>query len=177
MHQQCWCWGQDMVTSESAVAVRIHPGTCAVLNGNDTLRNDFNRWGALGVVGLRAVAGPADGEQVFFSRHERGVWLVPRLFEPVDIHTPDAVQRSVIRPSPGEAFAKALWLAKAAKRWCETYEQWVIRHAGVEHRRATLQSWEHPLVAAKKMPSAWRQVRQIYERWYRADRHDFSPVA
>lgn len=168
MHQQCWCWGRDILTRENLLLrfgfARHRPPACPGATRYALSLADGTR---LALWGFGLWLGLPDGTQGFFSRYRRGVWLLPATFDVSSVHAADAVLRHLRRPAPGRECAVALRLARTAAQWCESYERWVAAQEGLGHRRATLRKWEHPLVDADEMPAAWRSVIAIYDRWYR----------
>lgn len=174
MHQQCWCWGRDIVAKENVLLrfgferrrASICPGATRYEIERDQMR--FALWGF--GMWLRLPT----GEQGFFSRYYRGVWLLPRSFDVACVHDDKQVTPHLRRPTPGRDYAIASELTAAAATLCEQYERWVVDHVGPEHRQQTLTKWEHPLVESHEMVAAWRRVRSIYQQWYRKGENDHA---
>jgi hypothetical protein len=172
MHQQCWCWGQDIVAKEN-ILLRFGfmrhrapacPGATRYEIDRDRLRVAL--WG----FGMWLLT--PSGDQGFFSRYRRGVWLLPRSFDVTGVHDDKQVTPHLRRPMPGSDYAIAVELTSSAAVFCEQYERWINDHLSPEHRHRTLSRWEHPLVDSHEMVAAWRRVRQIYQQWYRNGEND-----
>lgn len=170
MHQQCWCWGQDVSSAGNLLMDygferRRRPGVDAGGAGGTRYQIDeegtrFALWG----FGMwLALPG---GEQGFFARYERGVWLLPRSFDVEDVHSAREVEPHMRRPINHGEKARAQTIAMAAASWCEAYERWILETQGPDHRRETLEMSKHCVVAHDRMVPAWQRAREIYRRWY-----------
>jgi len=167
MHQQCWCWGRDIVSKENLLlrfGFERHRAPACPGSTRYELKTESM---SIALWGFGLWVGLADGRNGYFSRYRRGVWLLPKNFDISGVHDNLQIDLQLRRPKPGKDFELALKLTGVVANWCEAYERWVGESEGLAHRRATLKKWEHPLVEAHEMAAAWRQVRETYQQWYR----------
>jgi len=154
MHQQCWCWGQDIVSKENLLlrfGFERHRAPACPGSTRYELKTESM---SVALWGFGLWIGLADGRSGYFSRYRRGVWLLRRAFDVSDVHDKTQIDLQLGRPTPGKEYELALKLASTAADWCEAYERWVVESEGLDHRRATLKKWEHPLVEAHEMVSS-----------------------
>jgi len=154
MHQQCWCWGQDIVSKENLLLRFGFERHRAPACPGSTLYELKTESMSVALWGFGLWIGLADGRSGYFSRYRWGVWLLPRDFDVSDVHDNTQIDLQLRRPTPGKEYELALKLASTAADWCEAYERWVVESEGLDHRRATLKKWEHPLVEAHEMVSS-----------------------
>ncbi|MEM8783129.1 MAG: hypothetical protein AAGE65_09775 [Planctomycetota bacterium] len=167
MHQQCWCWGQDVASAENLLlrfGFERHrspegPGGTRYELAGDGMHValwGFGMWLCL-----------PSGEQGYFARYRRGVWLLPRSFELSGVHSGRQIEPHLRRPMHLGEYADARKLGTTAALWCGQYERWVVETEGLEHRQRTLAKWKHAVAESHEMVAAWQRVRASYARWYR----------
>ncbi|MEM1446701.1 MAG: hypothetical protein AAGF84_11640 [Planctomycetota bacterium] len=170
MHQQCWCWGQDVATSGNLLlrfGFTRHRRPGVTSGGAGGTRYEIEQNGLrVALWGFGMWLRLPTGEQGYFARYERGVWLLPKSFEVSEVHSGRQLEPQLTRPLHTGEVNVAHKLASAAAAWCERYERWVIESAGLPHRQRTLSKWKHAVVDPGDMASAWRRTRDIYERCY-----------
>jgi hypothetical protein len=176
MHQQCWCWGQDIRLLENLLlkfgGIRHRAPACPGSSRYEFANESPNVSSMVCLWGFGFWLKLPSGECGYFSRYRRGVWLLPMNFDVSQIHNATEIEPHIRRPISARDFRIALRLSVEAASWCERYEAWVVEQQGITHRSRTLDDWEHPVVEAGDMVTAWRRVRGIYQTWYRKGRFD-----
>ncbi len=167
MHQQCWCWGRDVVAAGNLLrrfGFERHRSPSGPGGTRYELVRDEVHVALWGFGMWLRLPG---GEQGYFARYRRGVWLLPKSFDVSGVHSDRQVKPHLRRPMHSGEVAEARKLATSAAAWCERYERWVTDSEGPGHRRQTLAKWKHAVAKPNEMIAAWRRVRGIYEAWYR----------
>ena len=158
--QQLWCWGRDIQFPA----------------GNLLIRYGFSRHRERGVDGstcYRLDSGSRHialwGFGIWYGRRELGgIYLdrfrfVPRWgnFESLalGIHWPKDLPPCG-RPHGPRQWKCAHRLCREMLAWIASYERWVQREAGLDYRRQCVATWLRPLIAAQRMPAAWRLLQR-----------------
>lgn len=160
MHQQCWCWGQDIRRHEGNLLLahgfsRVRPVEARQGSSRYTLTLAPGRrltvwgWGLLVAdLGLGAVL---IGRYAFGPRYSDD-WRIGR-----DAHVP-ADLSSLAVPWAADHWRRAGALLGLAFRWTADYERWVAATAGAAYRDAVLTAWGHGRDRAETLPSAWHRL-------------------
>lgn len=158
LHQQCWCWGQDICRTE---------GNLLLAHGFERVRPPAGVQGSsryqLRVSSRSAVT--LWGFGLYYSRCARGgIYLnrydcVPRYCHRSgfldDVWTPDALAPTHAVDTHGATVA---YLTSKAAAWIGSYERWVLESMGVTYRRNTLRNWHEPAVLPENVPDEWRRL-------------------
>jgi hypothetical protein len=160
MHQQCWCWGQD---------IRRDQGNLLLAFGFSRVRSADPRPGSsrytvtlapgrrIAVWGWGLLVADIDlgaaliGRYAFGPRYSRN-WRVGR-----QAHTPADVSSLAVPWGPDE-WRRAGALLGIALSWTASYERWVTATAGAEYRDRVLTAWGHGRDRAATLPGAWRRL-------------------
>jgi len=160
MHQQCWCWGQDIRRAE---------GNLLLAHGFSRVRVDGQRSGGsrytltlapgrrLSVWGWGLLVADLDLGAALIGRYAFGPrfsddWRIGR-----DAHGPADVSALAV-PWGEDAWRRAGALLAIALAWTADYERWVAVTAGEEYRDAVLTAWGHGSDRARALPAAWRRL-------------------
>lgn len=177
LHQQCWCWGQDIRSADNLLVAygfsRDPAPSCpgstrysiALEDGSSRTMWQMNLWG------FGVALSDDRGRHVFVSRSRRGVWLLPSAVEPARIHNLDEIEPFIARPMLPDDITRARAASRFLARTCEAYERWIAVHAPSGHRAKTLTTWEHPVARAEHQADAWRRARELFASLYAAPVH------
>lgn len=158
--QQLWCWGRDILFSKGNLLLRygfsrhrergVDGSTCYRL---DTEKQHIALWGFGVWYGCREYGG------IFLNRFN----FVPQWgnFESLalGIHWPEELP-PLGRPSNQLQWQRAHRLCCQMMAWIASYETWVQREVGLDYRRHCVATWRRPLIAAERMPGAWRLLQR-----------------
>jgi hypothetical protein len=159
LHQQCWCWGQDIRRAEGNLLLQrgfsrtrqphgaaggtrysltLAPGRRVSLWGWGLMAADLD----LGTLLL--------GRYAFVPRYSRD-WRAGR-----DAHAPGDVE-GLAMAWGGDDWRAAGALLTVALEWTASYEAWVTAVAGAPYRDGVLTAWGHGRDRAATLPGAWRR--------------------
>jgi len=166
LHQQCWCWGQDIQRPQGNLLLafgfdRSRPPqdlggstryTLPMASPAATVR----LWG-FGVTYLQP-----DYGGVYVNRY----CFVPRWIpEHVDLNEVwrDTQMDSLQRPVTRRQIRRSRRLLQAFMRWVAGYEAWVSSTCGVGYREATLRTWTKTSIPAERMSIEWELLARHVE--------------
>ncbi len=164
LHQQCWCWGQD---------VRQGEGNLLLAHGFERVRPPLGTQGSsryqLRISSRSAIT--LWGFGLYYSRCGRGgIYLnrydcVPRFCHHSGfldgVWTPDAVPTMRPAASVGIPDSNLTYLAGKAACWIASYEEWVLDRFGLAYRQNTLRNWHEPSVLPELVPEEWRRFGSL----------------
>jgi hypothetical protein len=164
LHQQCWCWGQDIRSPRGNLLMthgfeRRRPpsadagqATCYVLH--TSTHATVRLWG----FGLAYT--PQQGTAVFSGRYR---------FAPTPLTCPSVMHdvwsgAGMPDAIPATAIASPTWWTMvAAMRWMATYERWIPAAAGDGWRAATTKGWREAAVPGDALGPAWDELAEAIE--------------
>jgi hypothetical protein len=174
LHQQCWCWGQDIRSADNLLiaygfARQPAPSCPGSTRYSITLEDASSRsvW-RMNLWGFGVALSDDRGRDVFVSRSRRGVWLLPPAVKPARIHNVEEIERFITRPRLADEITRAGAASRVLARTCEAYERWISVNAPIGHRLKTLTTWEHPVARAEQQADAWRRARELFASLYAA---------
>jgi len=160
LHQQCWCWGQD---------VRQREGNLLLAHGFERVRPPLGTEGGsryqLRISSRSTIT--LWGFGLYYSRCGRGGIYLNRYDGLLrychhagfldGVWSPAALP--LMRPAPlGDIQDSNLtYLAGKAACWISSYEEWVLGRFGLAYRRDTLRDWHEPSVLPEIVPEEWRR--------------------
>ncbi len=172
LHQQCWCWGQDIRSSDNLlVAYGFTRNPAPVCPGSTRYSITLfdppfrSRW-QMNLWGFGVSLSDDRGHHTFVSRSRRGVWLIPQTLDPACIHHLTDIEPFITRPTLAGEIARARSASRILSSTCEAYERWIAAHAPSGHRARTLATWEHPVARAEQQADAWRRARGLFAALY-----------
>jgi len=164
LHQQCWCWGQDIRSPLGNLLMthgfeRRRPpstddgqATCYVLQ--TSTQATVRLWG----FGLAYA--PRRGAAIFAGRYRFAPTPLPRRSSMHNVWNgagvPDAIPTAAIAPP-------AWWTMVAAMRWIAGYERWILAAAGEGWRVATTKGWRDAAVPGEALGPAWDELAEAIE--------------
>jgi hypothetical protein len=156
MHQQCWCWGQDIRRPEGNLLLeygfeRTRPP--AEISGSS--RYVFARDGARIVLWGFGVGYSEEGRGgIYVNRY----CFVPRWmgeFASIEPVWRAEQLTSLRRPFTRREIRRSRRLLQSLMRWIAGYERWVGIRCGAHYRPRTLTCWSHASVPGERMPVEW----------------------
>jgi hypothetical protein len=163
LHQQCWCWGQDIKRGEGNLLIEHGFGRTRApkgYKGSPTYHKRLDDHRAVTLWGFGMCYAEAGRGAVFLSRygfaprfsasHEisRQAWKAEHLSEFRAPHTPAQCQES-------------LRLLAAALCWLADYEARVLADHGADYRTRTLKQWSHAVLKPNEVPSEWQRLSAL----------------
>lgn len=167
LHQQCWCWGQDIRHPEGNLLLaygfqRVRPP--ASIQGSTryqvriSARSTVTLWG-FGLYYARCGRGG-----VFLNRYE----CIPRFCHMAgfleNVWTKDALPFSCSAQCASFGDPDVNYLVAKAVEWVASYEDWVIGNFGVAYRRAVLKEWHEAALLPERVPEEWRRLADLTRR-------------
>jgi hypothetical protein len=153
LHQQCWCWGEDIRRPEGNLLLARGLGRVRGLRNSrytqTTGGEAVTLWGFGAAYGVEGLGG------VFIERFTLRLRLGP-------VRPPDGWSAAELvgysAPRSAEELARAADLFRRFAVWVADYERWVAETMPRGYRQAMLDRWDHPAVPATEMERAWRQI-------------------
>lgn len=156
MHQQCWCWGQDVRRPDGNLLleygfVRARPPAEISGSSRYLLDRDGTRivlWG----FGVGYLVEGCGG--IYVNRY----CFVPGwIGECVSIEPVWRAEHmaSLRRPFTRREIRRSRRLLQSLMRWIAAYEEWVETKCGREYRGRTLASWNRTSIPANQMATEW----------------------
>ena len=163
LHQQCWCWGQDIRRPGGNLLldygfVRQRP---AETTRGGSMYYQQCPCGRLTVLwGFGLFYGAADTGGLLLTRSEFG----PRWLPALDLTTPPHQLADLHSCEPCNQ-RPAHTLLIEALGWISAYERWVQATQGHAYRQSCLDAWKHgrvpQLVPAEQLPEAWQRLAGV----------------
>lgn len=164
LHQQCWCWGQDIQRPQGNVLIQY---------GFERARKPEDYAGStrytlhlpiatIRLWGFGITYFHPDCGGIYVNRY----CFVPRWI-PADMDL-DLVWRDtqligLQRPGTRRQIRRSRRLLQAFMRWASVYEKWVVSTLGATYRRATLASWTKTAIPADRMALEWELLARHVE--------------
>jgi hypothetical protein len=164
MHQQCWCWGQDVRRPEGNLLLeygfeRSRPPDGRRGSSRYTLDRDGARLALWGFGVGYAVQGCGG---IYVSRY----CFVPRwLGECASIEPVWRAEQldSLRRPFTRREIRRSRRMLRSLIRWMADYERWVEAHCGSRYRCSTLGDWHRTAIPAGQMAAEWELLARHIE--------------
>ncbi|MBN8729833.1 MAG: hypothetical protein J0L64_04770 [Acidobacteria bacterium] len=164
LHQQCWCWGQDIRRAEGNLL--LHFGlnrTRPPELGRGSSRYEW-RDGGTGIVlwgfGIALRDGQCGG--IYVNRYCFVPRWLPQQFSLDEIWRAEQMENHR-GPSTRREIRRSRRLLKTLVGWIASYERWVRTGCGVEYRRRTLAEWTRTDIPADQMALRWEQLGRHVE--------------
>lgn len=164
MHQQCWCWGQDVRRPEGNLLLeygfeRSRPPEGVSGSSRYTLHRDganLALWGFGAGYAVEGCGGIYVNRYCFVPR-----WLADRAaLDPVWRAEQMA---SLRRPFTRREIRRSRRLLRSLIRWIATYERWVESACGPHYRARTLASWHRTSIPAACLALEWELLARHVE--------------
>jgi hypothetical protein len=164
LHQQCWCWGQDLRRVEGNLLLqygfeRTRPPEGMAGSSRYRLRGpdfDVTLWG-FGVAYRREPCGA-----IYVNRY----CFVPRwlpLETPIDGIWRAEAMAATRRPGTRREVRRSRRLLQSLLRWMAGYEKWVLQTAGLSYRQRSLSQWTKTDIPAERMALEWELLARHVE--------------
>ncbi|MBM3736134.1 MAG: hypothetical protein FJW39_10140 [Acidobacteria bacterium] len=164
MHQQCWCWGQDVRRPNGNLLLEYgfeRSGPPAEVSGSS--RYLLDRDGARIVLWGFGVGYVVEGVGgIYVNRY----CFVPRWmgeFAPIDSVWRAEELASLRRPFTRREIRRSRRLLQSLMRWIASYERWVEETWGPHYRAGTLVAWNRTSIPATRMAVEWKLLAQHVE--------------
>lgn len=159
LHQQCWCWGQDIRRAE---------GNLLLAYGFERTRPPEGRAGIsryrfahgrveLFLWGFGVALRDQDCGAIYVNRYS----FVPRWVDPgcqlddtwrVEDLAGNATPRTM------RSMRRTRRMLRVLVRSLARYEDWVLREYGLAYRRDVLSEWQRPAILPERMAREWEQM-------------------
>ena len=165
MHQQCWCWGQDIRSTEGNLLVsrgfeRSRPMERTMGSTRYALRlPDATVW----LWGFGIVYEDRPGGAIYLNRFSFRPTYSERPFGGENVWSPAEVM-GFSAPRSFSALDAAAMLTESLLLWIASYEDDILLCPGVSYRRATLWNWHEPSILPESAPAEWRNLARIADR-------------
>jgi hypothetical protein len=164
LHQQCWCWGQDIQRPQ---------GNLLIQYGFERSRRPEHRSGSSRYT-LRSASATVRlwGFGITYLRPDYGCIYVNRYcfvprWIPGDVDLDDVWQDTELngfrRPGTRRQVRRSRRLLQALMRWVSGYEIWVASTFGAPYRQATLASWTKTSIPPERMALEWELLARRVE--------------
>lgn len=164
MHQQCWCWGQDVRRPAGNLLLeygfaRSRPPEPVSGSSRYTLHGEGTRlvlWGFGVGFSVECCGG------IYVNRY----CFVPRwLGESASLESAWRAEQmaSLRRPFTRREIRRSRRLLRSLIHWITGYERWVIERCGAGYRRSTLAKWTQTSIPAEHMAAEWELLARHVE--------------
>lgn len=164
MHQQCWCWGQDVKRAEGNLLLaygfeRSRPPADVSGSSRYLLDRDGARlalWGFGAGFAVEGCGGIYVNRYCFVPRwmgeftHIETVWRAEHL-------------ASLRRPFTRREIRRSRRLLQSLMRWIASYERWTGETCGLAYRARTLAAWNRTVIPADRMADEWELLARHVE--------------
>ena len=164
LHQQCWCWGQDIRRPQGNLLIEYgftlaRPPEGLTSSSRYTLSRPDTRltlWG----FGIGYGCEPRGG--IYVNRY----CFVPRWLDDsfaLDLIWQPAQLAGLRRPLTRREVRRSRQLLQSLMRWIASYERWVEGRHGLDYRRHTLAEWTRTSIPAERMAIEWELMARHVE--------------
>jgi hypothetical protein len=159
LHQQCWCWGQDIRRPQGNLLLEYGFSRSRPPEGMSGCSRYCYRDEAsiLYLWGFGVAFGCVEGHAIVLNRYS----FAPRWYHSTASleRVWNADQLSETRPP---AFKRQRNYARrqlrTLLRCIARYEAWVLESRGIDYRRSCLREWHRPAILPGRMPREWQQL-------------------
>jgi hypothetical protein len=179
LHQQCWCWGQDIKRREGNLllehgftrtrAPEGHRGSptyhkSQAESGHSSTSSTASMPRSITLWGFGLCYAEPERGSVFLSRSG----FVPR-YSPSARLSRQAWKAEHLgeftAPRRAHECLESLRLLCAALRWLAEYEAQVLHEHSAHYRTSTLRQWDsHAVLPAQEMPAEWLRLSELCQR-------------
>jgi len=163
-HQQCWCWGQDVLRPEGNWLLevgfeRIPPPPKRKDCSSSVYQLALSGGRCVILRGFGAFYGDPELGGIFLPRNQ----FAPSYFLRPILDCPPWSDSDLpkLEPPSNKNLDRCVRLTSQLCEWMHVYEVNVLTYLGLEHRRQTLATWprgKRSLVNAEKLAAAWRRL-------------------
>ncbi len=166
LHQQCWCWGQDIRRQGGNLLLEYgferhgmpeEAQGCTVYRLRLPGRRVLLLWGFGFFFGQTGLGGLIVGRYEFRPR------LSPRAHPSMPVWRPEQIPGRLLPQSDAD-FARALALLAQGMRAISEYESWVAREIGLPYRRRLIVEWDRDYIPAEGVAETWLAMAERCER-------------
>lgn len=166
LHQQCWCWGQDVKRRCGNLLLaygleRVRPPNGVDASSRYQLRLDARRF--ITLWGFGAVATDLTRGTLYLNRFEFRPTLLANRIVDRPIHAPSELPSGRLPASRSE-LDSASRLAVQFCQFVSAYESWVAESLGLEYRRASLAGFSGLKIAAESITTSWNTLAKRLSR-------------
>jgi len=163
LHQQCWCWGQDVRRREGNLLLthgfeRVRPPVGAQGSSRYQLRTSSRS--AITLWGFGFYYSRCGRGGIYLNRYDCALRYCHHSGFLDGVWTPAALPMMCQAPCVDihYSYSNLAYLAGKAACWISSYEEWVLGRFGLAYRRNTLRDWHEPSVLPEIVPEEWRRL-------------------
>ena len=161
MHDQCWCWGQDVLYPGGNLLIRYGLERIAS-RGPDGRTAGYtcpiNDRGGVWVRGSGVFYSRGFGLGIFLGRYDMRPRVITCDAPPLKTWMEQGLDAFPLAAMSEEGIAAACQLVPEACAWIAAYERWITEAVGVEHREQCLERWRARETPAAEFALRWRAL-------------------
>ncbi len=166
LHQQLWCFGQDIKIPENNLLIRY---------GLERIRPPYRTSGSTSYIvridgeislilwGFGIYYGYGNNKGVYLGRYDFYPKLIGEKPLNLPVWSPSALPE-FISPANKIEWEYSFWLMSELFDWIARYEEWVKRVMGGSYREDCLKDWKQSIVSGDDAAWAWRKIANFLRK-------------
>ncbi|MXZ62072.1 MAG: hypothetical protein F4Y98_00270 [Chloroflexi bacterium] len=158
MHDECWCWGQDVLYPDGNLLIRYGLERTAALGADGRTAGytgSINDRGGVWLRGAGVFYSSGSGSGIFLGRYDMRPRVITRDAPPLDTWIERGLDAFPLATASEQGIATACLLVPEACAWIAAYEHWITEAVGVEHREECLERWARGETPAGEFAQRW----------------------
>lgn len=165
MNDQCWCWGQDVLSPAGNLLIRYGLERLDA-RGPDGRTAGYTRSindrGGVWLRGAGVFYSSGCGTGIFLGRYDMRPRMIACDAPPLDAWMDQGLDAFPLAVASGGGMAEACILVREACAWIAAYERWITDAVGVAHRERCLQRWRQRETPAGEFAQRWSALGRGY---------------
>ena len=166
MHDQCWCWGQDVLYPGGNLLIRYGLERIAAQGADGRTAGytcSINDGGGVWLRGAGMFYSPGCGSGIFLGRYDMRPRMITCDAPPLKTWIERGLAPFPLAEESEQGIATACQLVPEACAWIEAYERWITEAVGVEHREQCLERWPQGETPADEFALRWHELAHGFE--------------
>ena len=166
MHDQCWCWGQDVLYAPGNLLIRY--GLERIPSRGPDGRTvgytcSINDRGGIWLRGAGVFYSQGCGSGIFLGRYDMRPRMIACDTPPLDTWIQKGLDAFPLAVASEQGIATACLLVPEACAWIAAYERWITDAVGVEHREQCLERWQQRETPAGEFAARWHALGRGFQ--------------
>ena len=158
MHDQAWCWGQDVRYPCGNLLIRYGLERLARLGPDGRTAGytcSINDHGGVWLRGSGMFYSRGGGAGIFLGRYDMRPRMITCDAPPLDTWMMEGLDAFPLAEASQRGIAEACLLVPEACAWIAAYERWITEAFGIAHREQCLRGWGQRETPAGEFAQRW----------------------
>ena len=166
MHDQCWCWGQDVLYPPGNLLIRYGLERLPAQGPDGRTAGytcSINDGGGIWLRGAVLFYSRGCGSGIFLGRYDMRPRMITYDAPPLDTWIQKGLDVFPLAVASERGTEAACLLVPEACAWIANYERWITETVGVAHREQCLERWRQRETPAGEFAQRWSALGRGYQ--------------